>query len=236
MAALRNSNSDYLDGRNDMLKYLCLVLDHDDTVVRSEETVNYPYFVYILDQFRPGTTITLEEYVQGCSDLGFVEMCRRWYDFTDDELAEEYRGWKEYIRHHIPEAFPGIGDVIRRQKELGGKICVVSMSSEENIRRDYQVHFGMEPDLIFGWDMEEEHRKPSPYALNRCMQLYGFSPSQLLVVDDMKPAWEMARKAGVPIAFAGWSKENVPQVAREMENICDFAFYTPKKLEQFLFD
>ena len=49
-----------------MLKYPCLVLDHDDTVVQSEATVNYPFFVYILDQFRPGTTITLEEYVHGC--------------------------------------------------------------------------------------------------------------------------------------------------------------------------
>ena len=28
-----------------MLKYPCLVLDHDDTVVQSEATVNYPFFV-----------------------------------------------------------------------------------------------------------------------------------------------------------------------------------------------
>lgn len=27
-----------------MLNYRCLVLDHDDTVVRSEETVNFPAF------------------------------------------------------------------------------------------------------------------------------------------------------------------------------------------------
>ena len=38
-----------------MLKYKCLVLDHDDTVVQSEATINYPFFVYILDQYRPGT-------------------------------------------------------------------------------------------------------------------------------------------------------------------------------------
>jgi len=28
-----------------MLKNPCLVLDHDDTVVQSEATVNYPFFV-----------------------------------------------------------------------------------------------------------------------------------------------------------------------------------------------
>ena len=27
------------------MRYQCLVLDHDDTVVRSAETVNYPAFV-----------------------------------------------------------------------------------------------------------------------------------------------------------------------------------------------
>ena len=81
-----------------MLKFPCLVLDHDDTVVQSETTINYPYFCYILDQFRPGTTITLEAYTQGCCNLGFTEMCRQNYGFSDEELQEEYKGWKEYIR------------------------------------------------------------------------------------------------------------------------------------------
>ena len=69
-----------------MLKYPCLVLDHDDTVVQSEATVNFPFFVYILDQYRPGTTITLDEYVHGCCEFGFADMCRKWYNFSDQEL------------------------------------------------------------------------------------------------------------------------------------------------------
>lgn len=219
-----------------MLKYPCLVLDHDDTVVQSEATVNYPYFVYILDQFRPGTTITLEEYVEGCCNLGFVEMCRKWYDFTDAELEEEYRGWKKYIRSHVPVPFPGIDRIIRRQKEEGGIICVVSMSSEENIRRDYRTHFGMEPDEIFGWDLAEEHRKPSPYALHKIMETYHLSPDQLLVVDDMKPAWEMARNAGVPMAFAAWGRLEYPAILAEMEAISDHSFRSTESLEHFLFE
>ena len=53
-----------------MLKYPCLILDHDDTVVQSESTVNYPYFCYILDQFRPGEKISLKEYISGCGHIG----------------------------------------------------------------------------------------------------------------------------------------------------------------------
>ena len=218
-----------------MLKYPWLVLDHDDTVVQSEATVNYPYFVYILDQFRPGTTITLEEYVEGCCHLGFADMCRRWYGFTEQELVDEYKGWQEYIKDHIPAAFPGIERIIRRQKELGGIVCVVSHSSDTNILRDYRTHFGMEPDALYSWDLPEHLRTPSTYALNDIMQRYGFSPSQLLVVDDMKPAWEMASKAGVPIAFAAWGRQDYPEIAAEMRTLCNYSFVSTEKLEKFLF-
>ena len=143
-----------------MLKYPCLVLDHDDTVVQSEATVNYPFFCYILDQFRPGTKIPLHEYAEGCFRLGFADMCRKWYHFTEQEIVDEYHGWQEYIVDHIPAPFPGIGDIIRRQKEAGGKICVVSHSCIQNITRDYETHFGILPDDIYGWDLPEELRKP----------------------------------------------------------------------------
>lgn len=219
-----------------MLKYHCLVLDHDDTVVQSETTINYPYFCYILDQFRPGATITLEEYTQGCCNLGFTEMCRQNYGFTEAELLEEYRGWKEYIRSHIPAPYPGIEKIIQRQKALGGLVCVVSHSSREIIQRDYRHHFGIEPDDIYGWDLPEHQRKPSTYPLEQIMAKYGLSPQQLLVVDDLKPAWEMASKAGVAIAFAAWSKADFPALANQMQNLCTYSFDSTKELETFLFD
>lgn len=219
-----------------MLKYPCLVLDHDDTVVQSEATVNYPFFCYILDQFRPGTTITLEAYVHGCCHLGFAEMCRKWYHFSDRELVDEYHGWQEYIKTHIPAPFPGIGEVIHRQKAAGGLVCVVSHSCNDNITRDYATHFGILPDDIFGWDYPEEQRKPNPYPLEQIMKKYSLSPDELLVVDDMKPAWEMARKAGVPIAFAAWGRKDYPKICEEMERLCDYSFHSPAALAQFLFE
>lgn len=219
-----------------MLRYPCLVLDHDDTVVQSEKTVNFPYFQYILNQFRPGTEVTLSEYTNGCFHIGFAEMCRRNYAFTQKELDEEYLGWKQYIRHHIPEPFAGIERIIRRQKELGGILCVVSHSSAENISRDYQTHFGQLPDDIFGWDFPEEFRKPSSYPLEQIMKKYSLTPSDLLVVDDMKPAYEMAVKVGVPMAFAAWGRADTPELAEEMKKICDYSFNSPQELEKFLFD
>lgn len=218
-----------------MLKYPCLVLDHDDTVVQSESTVNYPFFCFILDKFRPGTTITAEEYTKGCFHPGFVDMCKQWYNFTDEEMKEEYLGWMDYVRTHIPAPYPGIDRIIRRQIEEGGMICVVSHSAEENILRDYKAHFGIVPDAIYGWDLPAHQRKPAPYPLEHIMEVYGFTPEQLLVVDDLKPAWQMARAVNVPIAFAAWSKTEVPEIVKEMTQLCDFTFRSPAKLESFLF-
>ena len=219
-----------------MLKFPCLVLDHDDTVVQSEATVNYPFFVYILDQYRPGATITLDEYVSGCCNLGFAEMCRRWYGFTEQELVDEYRLWQEYIRDHIPAPFPGIHRIIRRQKEEGGLVCVVSHSCNDNITRDYDAHFGIRPDHIFGWDYPEHQRKPNPWPLVQIMKKYDLRPEQLLVVDDMKPAYDMASGAGVPIAFAAWGRKDYPQIMAEMTSLCDYTFNSTEELEKFLFE
>ncbi len=218
-----------------MLKYPCLVLDHDDTVVQSESTINYPYFCYILDRFRPGATITKEEYMHGCFYTGFAEMCRQKYAFTEQELAEEYTGWKEYIRNHIPAPYPGIKEIIQKQKESGGIICVVSHSSEEIIQRDYLTHFNILPDIIFGWDLPEQKRKPNPYPLIATMEKYDLKPQDLLVIDDMKPAYDMASQVGICVGFAQWGKADHPELCATMSSLCDYTFASTKALEEFLF-
>ena len=98
------------------------------------------------------------------------------------------------------------------------------------------AHFGISPDDIYGWDLPQEQRKPNPYPLAQIMTKHRLEPSQLLVVDDMLPGVEMARKAGVPVAFAGWSKTEAPSIAAKTQILCDYAFYSPKDLEAFLFE
>ena len=218
------------------MRFPCLVLDHDDTVVQSEMTVNFPYFLQVLADFRPGETVTAEEYAQECYRVGFADFCRQRFHFTEQEILDEYMGWKEYVKTHIPDPFPGIGRVIRRQREAGGKICVVSHSSVVNITRDYDTHFGVHPDAIYGWDYPEELRKPNPFPLQDIIEKYYFTPDELLVVDDMKLAWDMAHPLGVKVAFAGWGRRDFPELTKEMTALCDYAFSTPEALEQFLFE
>ena len=219
-----------------MPRYRCLVLDHDDTIVMSEQSLNYPAFLLALERFRPGETISLEDFTRGCFHPGFLQLCIEKYKFTQEEIDEEFLLWQDFIKDKIPPLFPGVENIVRRQHEDGGLICVVSHSCIQNITRDYETHFGILPDDIYGWDLPEEKRKPSTWPIQQIRAKYGFALEQMLVVDDMKPAWEMAGKVGAPIAFAGWGRKDYPEITEEMTRLCDFSFSSTKDLEQFLFD
>ena len=219
-----------------MLKYKCLVLDHDDTVVQTEKTIGYPYFCYILDQFRPGETISFQDYVHDCHNVGFAEMCRRRWQFTEKEQKDEYMGWMDYVLTHIPEIFTGIDRIIRRQKEEGGLVCVVSLSPAHDILRAYKEHFDLIPDDLYTHDMPRHMRKPNPYPLEQIMQKFDLKPEEILVVDDLKLAWMMAHPLGVPVAYAAWSKIDFPDLTAEMRQICDYSFDSTETLEKFLFE
>lgn len=219
-----------------MLKYKCLVLDHDDTMVQTERTIGYPYFRDYIEKIRPGQTLTFAEYVRDCNNMVFADMCRKRWNMTEEELTNEYLGWKAYSRINVPEVCDGIRQVIHRQKELGGLVCVSSLSTREIIERDFLHHFGILPDAIYDYDLPVDQRKPAPYSLLDIMERFDLQPQELLMIDDMKLGCMMAKSVGVPTAFASWSKADFPELTQEMRSICDFTFDSPADLERFLFE
>ena len=219
-----------------MLKYKCLVLDHDDTVVQTERHLGYPYFKEYLDKIRPGSNITFEKYVQDCNSMVFAEMCRVHWNMTQEECEEEYKGWCQFYRTSHHPIFPGIERIIHRQREEGGLVCVVSLSPAQDILRDYEEHFGIVPDALYDHDMPHHMRKPNTYPLEDLMKRFSLKPEEILVVDDMKLAWMMAEPLGVDVAYAAWSKTEFPELTTEMREICAYAFDSTEDLEKFLFE
>ena len=218
-----------------MLKYPCLVLDHDDTVVQSMKTLSFPFFLYVLEVFRPGQSMSFSDYVRDCHHYGFADLCRLRFGFTEEELSKEHTMWMEYVLQNTPAPYPDICDILTKYKEAGGLICVVSHSSKENILRDYRAHFNFLPDAIYGWELPEAQRKPSTYPLQDIMNRFHLSEEQILVVDDMKLACKMAAPLGISVAYAGWNGLEVPEVDAEMNRLCEFTFYTTQEFEEFLF-
>ena len=217
------------------MKYRCLVFDHDDTTVNSTATIHHPCFERFLEEYYPGRHCSLEEYFIKNFSPGFLPMCREEYGMDDRMLELETRYWQEYVRSRIPDAYPGIREIMERQKARGGFTAVISHSFRENILRDYAWNGLPEPDLIFGWECPPEQRKPAVYPLEQIMKSFGMKPEELLVVDDLKPGYDMAKAAGVPFAAAGWSND-IPQIESFMRTNCGLYFKTVDELHKYLFD
>lgn len=218
-----------------MLRFPCLVLDHDDTVVNSTATVHYPAFLDAMARMRGGSDLSLDDYFRLNFDPGFVAYMRDEQHFTEADFDEEYAIWQSWVRRTVPEMYPGMKRLILRQLAEGGRIAVVSHSVDVNIRRDYRAAGVPEPELVYGWERPPEQRKPSPVPLLEIMAHTGLKPEELLMVDDLKPGLDMATAAGVPFAAALWA-HHVPEIRAHMHAHCENCFDTPEALEAWLFE
>ena len=217
------------------MRFPCLVVDHDDTVVDSTATVHFPCFVEYMDKFHPNIHYTFEQYLTDNFDPGIVALFRDIIGMSDEEIAHEERYWNAYVQNHVPKAYEGMRELLWEQKNRGGRLCVVSHSYTHNILRDYRENGLPEPDMVFGWESEPDKRKPSTYPLLKIMAEYGLEPAQLLMLDDLKPGYDMARACGVSFAAAGWSND-VPQIESFMRANCGLYFKTVPELRAYLFE
>ena len=218
------------------MKYKCLVLDHDDTVVDSTASIHYPSFLAYLAEYRPHLVDNYdrETFFRKNFDPGIFALFREEIGLSDEELEKEDKFWREYVKKHTPHAFPGMSEIIDEYLTRGGTIAVVSHSYREYIERDYCANGLKMPTLVYGWDFPAEQRKPAPYPLLDIMARLSLEPSDILVVDDLKPGYDMARAAGCDFAAAGWAY-NVPEIEAFMRANCTYYLPTVQSLSDLLF-
>lgn len=217
------------------MRYKCIVLDHDDTVVDSTKQIHYPSFMKYIAGIRPDFFITFEEYMWKNFHPGFSDFCFNELKFTDEEMAREVEFWREYVKNHVPTAYKGFKELLNRYKNSGGIICVVSHSLSENILRDYEKNGLPVPDKVYGWDRPPEERKPSPYPIYQIMKEYGIKPDEIIMIDDLKPGYDMARKCEIDFAAAGWAYE-LPEIRDFMKKNSDYYLERVEELEKVIFE
>lgn len=218
------------------IRYKCLVLDHDDTTVRSTPDVHYPQWLETLKAMRPEIKMSIEEFMLHNFTLGFYTMIDEVLHFTDEEKRRQDLMWRTYTDSHRANFYSGMSDIIREYKESGGIICVCTHNAAKNILLDYEKEYGGEikPDIIFDYDKCKDKIKPDPYALEEIMRIYNLRPEEILMLDDMKPGYDMAKKVNVPFAAAGWS-HIVPEIREFMKKNCDMYFETVSEFEREVF-
>ena len=217
------------------MKYKCLVLDHDDTVVNSTATIHYPCFVKFLEDFYPHlvNNYTLDSFFEKNFHPGVIALFKDEIGMTDEEMVSEEQYWADFVEHIVPSAYKGMKEIITEFKARGGIVAVVSHSLTRYIERDYRENALPMPDIIYGWDMPKEQRKPSPWCINDLVARYLIEPHEILVVDDLKPGYDMARGGGAHFAAAGWA-HNVKTIECFMRQNCDYYFKTVDKLSRLL--
>ena len=220
-----------------MTRYRCLVLDHDDTTVMSTPCIHYPSFMDTLSHLRPEVKLTLDEYVQLSFDPGFEKLCYDILHFTKEEMDWQLKNWQSFVRRAIPDFHQGMPQIIRRQKAEGGLVCVVSHSYSHFVLRDYAHAALPEPDLTLGWELGADKQKPHPWPLEEIMRRFQLSPRDILMVDDLKPGFDMARAAGCDFAAALWAYES-EDMRRVMRKGCEGgqALESVQALSSLLFD
>lgn len=216
------------------MRYKCLVLDHDDTIVNSTATIHYPSFCAFLAQVRPQHRhYTLNEYFEKNFEPGIIPFFTGEIGLSDKELDDEFHFWQAFVKPRVPQAFAGIREILARHRAQGGLIAVVSHSVRDAILRDYEKNDLPIPDAIYGWELPPAQRKPNVWPLEEIMRRFSLRPEELLMLDDLKPGFDMARAAGVAFAAAGWAYD-VPKIEQFMRQQCDYYFKTVAQLAEFL--
>ena len=218
------------------MKYKCLILDHDDTVVNSTATIHYPCFMQYMWERYPhlAGNYTLESYFVKNFHPGVVSLFRDEIGMSEEEMEEEERYWANYVEGHIPKAYPGMKEIIEDFIANDGIVIVDSHSLTRYIERDWKANSLPSPHHIYGWDIPKDQRKPSPFTVLDAIERFSLSKSEVLVVDDLKPGFDMARGAGVDFAAAGWAYD-VAEIEGFMREHCDYYLKSVSDLRELVF-
>jgi phosphoglycolate phosphatase/pyrophosphatase PpaX len=190
-----------------------------------------------MEQLRPGLPkVSLETWFEKNFDPGILSFLVDELGLTTEELALEHRIWREFTSRETPHFYPGFLEALAAYRERGGHIAVVSHSEEHVIRAHYggaANGHGVVPDLVFGWDLEPDRRKPNPWPVLETLRHFDLEPRDILVLDDLKPGIDMAAAAGVDAAAAGWSHD-IPRIREFMKRTCVAYFQTVPEFAEFV--
>lgn len=219
------------------MRYRCLILDHDDTAIDSTREVHHPAHLRSMEVLRPGVEpVDLETWFRKNFDPGITAYLENELGFSPEEMEVENRIWREFNLRGTSRFFPGFLEGLARYQDLGGRFVVSSHSESPVIRAHYRAGLNgtnLQPELVFGWDLGPEKRKPHPYAIHETLRRLDLQPEEVLVVDDLKPGVDMARTAGVDAAAAGWC-HNIPTIRSFMRRECVATFETVKEFAEYI--
>jgi beta-phosphoglucomutase-like phosphatase (HAD superfamily) len=199
--------------------------------------VHYQAHLKAMEVLRHGLSpVDLDTWYRKNCDPGIMHFLVHELGLTPEELAIEHRIWREFTSRETPQFYPGFLEALAAYQRGGGRVVVVSHSESHIILSHYRSAPGtarVTPDLVFGWDMAPEKRKPSPFPVEETVRQLVVEPRDVLVVDDLKPGIVMAQVAGVDAAAAGWAHD-ISSIREFMQRTCVAYFATVADFAAFI--
>ncbi|MBS3987782.1 MAG: HAD family hydrolase [Erysipelothrix sp.] len=216
------------------LRKKCLILDHDDTIINSQESIHYPLFVEVLKQLRPNIKpIDFERFIELSNEHGFVKMCRLLYHYTPQEIQYEYEYWRQRSSTIQAPSFNGLKEVLTQFVDTGGKIIVYTMNAKQNVIDDYERLFNLTPDVIIAHDSFYKLKKPYRLSLLKALDDLKLNVTECVFIDDTPMLLELKDRLNMDFIAANWAKSAQPLWK---DNTHETVLSDPLQLIPYLFD
>lgn len=123
-------------------------------------------------------------------------------DAIDDALSRYRAHYAAHCRDHT-KPYPGVVEALRRLKDAGKKLAVVSNKPDAAVRLLSDEHFGALMDVAIG-ETPPLRRKPAPDTVDAALAALGAEKTSAVYVGDSEVDVATARNAGLPLIAVSW--------------------------------
>ena len=100
------------------LKYPCLILDHDNTVVRTSPDIQYPAFLHSLKCAGLDFSLSEREFLL-IEYEGLQSFIREHFHLTPKMFQKIDDGWFDYMSRHTAKIYDGMAEILQRHRAAG---------------------------------------------------------------------------------------------------------------------
>lgn len=198
-----------------MRKYDLLIFDMDGTILNTivdiTDSLNYAMKT---SGFPEHTNEQVRDYV-GSGARVLVERALKavaQFDATDEEKrAELVSLFRTYYKEHCREKtapFKGIEDLLKKLREAGYKLAVVSNKPNESVQILVDKYFNGLFDFALG-ESEEIAAKPSPDMVNKCLEQFNVKRDRAIYIGDSDVDYLTSVNSGLDVILVTWGFKDV---------------------------
>lgn len=185
------------------MKIKAVIFDFDGTIAATNQLIIDSWqHTYLSRLGRKGNE---KDIIESFGEPLEITMAKVFPQFDLDETLKIYREFQyKYFKGEV-EAFPGMVELIKRLKNEGYKIAVVT-SRKGKTTHEGLDKFGVLKDMevVVTCDDTDIH-KPNPEPILLALERLNVEPSSAIMVGDSIFDTECAKNAGVKSILVDWS-------------------------------